>query len=141
VLKNESYTNPSDPNFKNVFLNELGDPQDQVNVNLNLKTGQWLFGYQNRWIGKQYLNTYEDYNSVNGLPPQNTDYAPIVKYPSVMYHNVRVGYDLTKRFNLYVGADNITNKMPPYGLTGIGGGSAIYDNRGRYYYGGLVAKF
>jgi len=37
--------------------------------------------------------------------------------------------------------DNIANKMPPFGLTGVGGGSGIYDNRGRYFYTGLVAKF
>jgi len=140
-LKNESYTNPSDPDFKDVFVGELGDPKDQVNLDVSLKTGRWLFGYQNRWISKMYLNTYEDYNGVNGLPPQNTDYAPIKMYPSVMYHNARVAYDLTKKVNFYVGVDNLTNKIPPYGLTGVGAGSAIYDNRGRYYYTGLVAKF
>jgi outer membrane receptor protein involved in Fe transport len=140
VLKNESYTNPSDPSFRDIFLNELGDPQDQVNVDVNLKSGRWQFGYQNRWIGRMYLNTYEDYNPVNGLPPQNTDYAPIVKYPDVMYHSVRVGFDATPKVNLYFGIDNLTNKIPPYGLTGVGAGSAIYDNRGRFYYTGVVAK-
>ena len=54
VIQNDSFTDPSDPTFADVITNELGDPQDQVNVDLNLKTGRWLFGYQNRWIGKQY---------------------------------------------------------------------------------------
>lgn len=141
VLKNESYTNPADPTFKDVILNELGDPKDQVNVDVNLKKGRWQLGYRNRWIGRMYLNTYEDYNSVNGLPPQNTDYAPIKMYPTMMYHDARIAYDITPRVNLYLGVDNIGDKLPPYGLTGVGGGSAIYDNRGRYYYTGVVAKF
>ncbi|URD61887.1 TonB-dependent receptor [Sphingomonas sp. KRR8] len=141
VLKNESYTNPADPTFVDVFLNELGTPKDTVFASLGLKSGKWLLNYSGRWIGGMYLNTYEDYNSVNGQPPQNADYAPIVKYPSVMYHNIRVGYDITPKFNMYVGVDNLTNRFPPYGLTGVGGGSGIYDNRGRYFYTGVVAKF
>ena len=39
------------------------------------------------------------------------------------------------------GVDKLTNTKPPPGLTGFGGGSAIYDNRGRFYYTGIVAKF
>jgi hypothetical protein len=31
--------------------------------------------------------------------------------------------------------------MPPFGLTGVGGGSGIYDIRGRYGYAGVTAKF
>jgi hypothetical protein len=27
--------------------------------------------------------------------------------------------------------------MPPLGLTGVGAGSSIYDNTGRFFYGGL----
>ena len=44
-------------------------------------------------------------------------------------------------FNFYVGADNIANELPPYGLPGVGGGSAIYNNTGRFFYAGVVAKF
>lgn len=140
-LKNESYTNPSDPTFRNVFIDELGDPSDQVNFNASLKVGKLTVGYQGRWIEGMYLNTYEDYNSVNGLPPQNTDFAPIKKYPNVMYHDVRFALDVNKSFNLYVGVDNVADKKPPYGLTGVGGGSGIYDIRGRYMYAGFQAKF
>jgi outer membrane receptor protein involved in Fe transport len=42
---------------------------------------------------------------------------------------------------MYLGVDNLTNKEPPLGLTGIGGGSSIYDARGRFYYAGVIAKF
>jgi len=86
------------------------------------------------------LNAYEDTFSVQGRPPQNIDYADRRFYPSVFYHDVRLGIDVGPKYNFYLGADNVTNKKPPLGLTGIGGGSAIYDNRGRFYYAGVQVK-
>ncbi len=141
VLKYEQYTNPSDPTFVDVQVNELGNPKDQVNANFSFKRGKVTLGYQVRYIGKMYLNTYEDYNGVNGQPPQNTDFAPIIKYPAVFYHDIKLQLDVTDKLNLYLGADNITNRLPPYGLTGVGAGSGIYDVRGRYMYAGFQAKF
>lgn len=140
-IKNESYTDPTDPNFVNVFIGELADPQDEFSVNTSVKIGAFTLGYQFRFLGEQYLNTYEDYNSVNGQPPQNTDYAPIERYPVVTYSDIRGEVEVSDRFNFYIGVDNIFDKKPPYGLTGVGGGSGIFDNRGRYYYTGFVAKF
>ncbi len=94
-----------------------------------------------RYIAPQYLNTYEDFNSVQGRPPENADFAEIKKYPARWYHDVRLGADITKDYNFYLGIDNLTNTKPPLGLTGIGAGSSIYDVRGRFYYAGVVAKF
>ncbi|MET0179868.1 MAG: TonB-dependent receptor [Novosphingobium sp.] len=141
ILKNEQFTDPATPTFKDVLKSELGDPDDQVNLNASVKRGKLTVGYQLRWIDHQYLNTFEDYNSVNGDPPQNADYAEIKRYPDVFYHDARVAYDVTDRFNLYVGVDNITDRKPPFGLSGVGEFSGIFDNRGRYYYTGVVAKF
>jgi outer membrane receptor protein involved in Fe transport len=59
----------------------------------------------------------------------------------VFYHNVRVAYDVNDKFQIYLGADNVADKKPPYGLSGVGDGSGIYDVRGRYLYTGVVAKF
>ncbi len=141
VIKTESYTNPQDPTFKDVFKSELNDPDDQVNVSVNFKRNKLSVGYQLRWIDHMYVNTYEDYNSVNGLPPQNTDFAPIKKYPAVFYHDINASYDVKKNINLYGGIDNFTNRKPPFGLTGIGAGSGIYDNRGQFFYGGVKVSF
>ena len=141
TLERDSYTNPADPARINRVLGELADPSDEVRVNASFQTGDVTFGYEVRWIDKMYLNTYEDFNSLQGRPAENADYAPIQQYPDVFYHNIRMDYDLNDRFNLYVGLDNVTNKMPPLGLTGVGGGSGIYDVRGRYGYAGFVAKF
>lgn len=141
VLTNRSFLNPTNPNLANSFLRELADPQDEVNVNASIKAGKYTLGYQVRYIGKQYINTYEDYNSINGQPPQNADFADQIFYPAVYYHDVRLGIDVTERFNFYMGIDNMFNRLPPFGLTGVGGGSGIFDNKGRNFYAGVIAKF
>lgn len=141
VYQRSNFNNPTDPNFEDVLVNELGDPGDAYNLSADFKIGKLSLGYSFRFLGAMYLNTYEDYNSVNSLPPQNVDYADVVKYPAVTYHDVRFGYDISNRFNIYGGVNNITDKAPPFGLTGVGGQSAIYDNRGRFMYLGVTAKF
>jgi len=141
VFQTDQFNDPTDPSFKDRFLDELNDPSDAVNVNASLEVGKVTFGYQVRWLDKMYLNTYEDFNALNGLPPQNADYAPIAKYPDVFYHDFRLNVEVNNKFDFYVGVDNAFNKMPPLGLTGVGGGSGIYDNVGRYFYTGFQAKF
>lgn len=141
TLNRNEYTNPSEPDYVDVLLGELGDPKNRVNFDATVKFGKVAIGYQGRFIDKMYLNAYEDYNSVNGGPPQNADYASIKKYPTVFYHDIRMSVDVTEKAQFYLGVDNVGNKMPPYGLTGIGGGSGIYDVRGRYFYLGVKAGF
>jgi hypothetical protein len=48
---------------------------------------------------------------------------------------------VTPRFEFYLGVDNIGNRLPPLGLTGVGPGSGIYDAIGRFFYGGIHANF
>jgi len=141
VINENQYVSATDPEFRDVLLMELGNPQDAFNWNTTLTHGRFSLGYQMRYISKMMLNTYEDFFSVQGRPPENPDYADRKFYPSVFYHDVRLGVDLNKQFNFYGGIDNLANKHPPLGLTGIGGGSSIYDARGRFFYGGVVAKF
>jgi outer membrane receptor protein involved in Fe transport len=141
LFERAAFQNPADPRFKNSFLRELNDPQDEALFRANLKTGPLDLTYGVRFIGKQYLNTFEDYNALNGLPPQNEDYADVKYYGEVFYHNARVGFDVTKQIEVYGGVDNIFSKEPPFGLTGIGTGSGIYDNRGRFFYGGVRTRF
>ncbi|TCP83601.1 TonB-dependent receptor-like protein [Sphingomonas sp. PP-CE-1A-559] len=140
-IQNDTFTNPADPSFKDRLLGELGDPKNRLTFNAGASVGKIGINYGFRYIGASYLNTYEDYNGLNGLPPQNADYAPIKQYPAVGYHDIRFQADVSDRFNTYIGVDNIGNKQPPYGLTGVTDGSGIYDVRGRYLYVGAVAKF
>jgi outer membrane receptor protein involved in Fe transport len=145
VIDRSNFADPTNPNFRNVIVGrkggELGDPRDSFNWNASLERGAITVGYQLRYLSSMYLNTYEDFNSVQGRPPENLDYADRQKYPSRFYHDLRLGIDATRDFNFYVGVDNVADTKPPLGLTGIGAGSAIYDVRGRYFYSGFVAKF
>jgi outer membrane receptor protein involved in Fe transport len=145
VFDRSDFTDPTNPTFKNVIVGknggELGDPRDSFNWNTSLQHGRFTFGYQLRYISHMYLNTYESVNSVQGRPPEDPTFAQQVFYPARFYHDVRLGVDVGPKYNFYLGADNVTNVTPPLGLTGIGGGSSIYDVRGRFYYAGVVAKF
>lgn len=141
VIQRDNFTDPSRPNYKNVITGELGDPSDQFNISTDIKIGKVTIGHSIRWIDKMYLNTFEDYNSVNGEPPQNPDYATIEMYPVVAYHDLRLGVEVNDKFEVNFGVNNVTDKNPPYGLTGVGAGSGIYDNRGRFFYVGATAKF
>ncbi len=141
VIQRDNFTDPARPNFKNVITGELGDPSDAFNISTDVSFGAFSLGYSFRWLDKMYLNTFEDYNSVNGDPPQNPDYADIKQYPIVTYSDFRAGFDVNDKFTFNTGVNNAFNKKPPYGLTGVGSGSGIYDNRGRFFYVGATAKF
>ena len=141
VLDRSNFVSTTDPNFENQQLVELGDPQDAFNWNTSYKWNRFTLGYQMRYISKQVLNVYEDFFSVQGRDPQNADFADRRFYPHRFYHDVRFGVDIGPKYNFYLGVDNLTNTHPPLGLTGTGGGSSIYDNRGRFVYGGVLAKF
>jgi len=140
-LENASFLNPLNPDLGNTANGELGSPKDAFNLDLNLKRGAITFGYELRYIGKMTNGAYENYFSYQGRPPQNPDAFDIKFWPEVWYHDVRIGVDATKNFNFYFGVDNLLNRNPPLGLSGIGDGSGIYSNRGRFFYAGAVAKF
>ena len=141
TLERDSYTNPAEPNRINRILGELGDPENEVNLNADVRIGNVTLGYQMRWIDAMYVNTYEDQNALQGRAPENADWADLQKYPAVSYHDLRVSFDANKQVNVYFGIDNVGDKKPPFGLTGVGAGSGIYDVRGRYFYLGFVGKF
>ncbi|HVF95569.1 MAG TPA: TonB-dependent receptor [Sphingomonas sp.] len=142
TLERNEFLNPADPNRANRILSELGDPDDQVNVNTNVKFGAVTFGYQMRWIDQMTISTFaEDTLSVQGRAPENADYADRQFYPDVFYHDVRFDLQVNPKFNIYVGVDNVGDRLPPLGLTGVGAGSGIYDVRGRYGYVGVKAGF
>jgi outer membrane receptor protein involved in Fe transport len=135
------FQDPANPNFGNRLLSELGNPKDAFNWNSSFSHGPVTVGYQMRYIGKMVVDQYEDWFSFEGRPPQDADYADQTFYPVRIYHDVRASVDIGPKFNIYAGVDNLTNVKPPYALSGIGGGSAIYDAIGRFYYAGVVAKF
>jgi outer membrane receptor protein involved in Fe transport len=146
-LQISNYLDASFPDRENRIMSELGDPQDEFLFNLDLTVSDVTFGYQARYIGKQVLNLYEDFFALNtgcsptACAPNDTDWADRRYYPSILYHDIRVGINVGTDLNFYVGVDNVTNRQPPLGLTGVGAGSGIYNIRGRNYYAGFRARF
>ncbi|MFL6858539.1 MAG: TonB-dependent receptor domain-containing protein [Allosphingosinicella sp.] len=148
-LQISNFTNPTFPQLENRIMSELGDPQDEARFNLDLTVHNVTLGYQARYIGKQVVNLYEDFNAFPGgcnpvsgaCPPFDADWADRLWYPSVLYHNARVSIDVGKEYNFYFGVDNLFDRNPPMGLTGVGAGSGIYSIRGRTFYGGFRARF
>jgi outer membrane receptor protein involved in Fe transport len=141
ALELTQWIDPTNPAYGDRLLSELGNPKDAFNWDTSLKNGRFTFGYRMRYIGKMTVGTYEATNSFEGRPPEDADYSEKAWYPSRIYHDVRLGIDVGPKYNFYMGVDNLTNVKPPYGLSGIGGGSAIYDSIGRFMYAGVQAKF
>jgi outer membrane receptor protein involved in Fe transport len=154
-IKISDFQDPTQPEFEDRILGELGDPEDEFRFDLDLTYGAFLLGYQARFIGPQYVNLYEDYNGLNaGLtgatPPggNNADYSEPRKYPIVTYHNLRFEWnvkggegDFGKDLRFYVGVDNVFDQQPPLGSTATGAFSAIYDYRGRSFFAGFRGRF
>ena len=94
MLERDDFLDPSNPTDGDQALLELGDPKDAFNLNVDYEVGAVSIGYQLRYIGKQVLFNYEDTYSFQGEPPQNADYADTRFYPSTMYQDIRLGYDI-----------------------------------------------
>lgn len=167
LLRLDNYTDPLNPIVPNRQKSELGDPEWAANFNANYDFGGFDITYSLRFIGEQTIGTYEAQNSYIGLcpttgtlagktgytggtctpgqltklDPANFDQFPVVNYPAVFYHSVRLNYELpSKKFNMYFGVENLTDKKPPYGLLGTAGGDP-YDSIGRFFYAGFKANF
>jgi outer membrane receptor protein involved in Fe transport len=148
-----NFQDPVNPDFENRILDEVGDPQDEFRWDVDVTHGEFTLGYRLRYIGSMLISTYEDQNSLNGLPPANLDFADILKTPAVTYHDLRFEWNIENgagpadHLRFYFGVNNLMDRHPPLGspATGAGpgavGSAAIWDFRGRQFYGGFRARF
>ena len=143
VLQRDQFLFPDFPDVPDQILYETGDPKIAFNFSLDWTSGPYTIGYQMRYLGKQLIvgNLAENVFSVGGFPKQNEDFSQFNWFSDVMYHDLRLGFDAGKNFEFYMGVENIFDRLPEFGNTGVGVGSAIFDNRGRYFYAGAIAKF
>jgi len=137
VLRNVTFLDIANPEIPNRIRSELGDPSFAMTFSANYETGALNLGYDMRLVGRQLINSYESEFEFNGNPPTNPGSTGQVFYNEVFYHDVRAEYEIDERFTFYGGVDNLTNELPPLGLTGGGGGSGIFDVFGRTYYAGF----
>ena len=141
ILESSSFLNPLQPAFADTTVSELGFPKDQVSLNLGADFGSFTFDTNFRYLSKQSVGAIENRIAFQDRAPQNLDDFSVPFYPEVLYIGFKAGVDIGERSNFYFGIDNLTDRLPPLGSTGIGAGSAIFDNIGRRFYAGVLAKF
>ncbi len=131
------------------LLGEVGDPRLQVNLSLNLRTGPFDLGYQARYVSRQAVASVglgggiENISTVGGIAPTDADFADSQFIRGIAYHDLRLGYEFSEKLNMYLGVDNVMDRLPPSGLLGNGSvyaADAIWDNVGRYFYAGVLVK-
>lgn len=146
ALKTSNFQDPTRPDYEDRILSELGDPKDEFVFDVDLTFDDFTVGYGLHYIGPMLTSSYEAFYSLQGRPPENEDVRNIREYPEVLYHDIRVAWQLggsgsDQPFEFYAGVDNLFDKKPPLDATGLTSGSAIYDVFGRSYYAGFRARF
>ena len=140
ALMKDNYTDINDPNFIIQQLGNLGDPEWQGTLSLNVSNKLFNFGYRFRGYDKTTILAFETQNSVQGRPPTNPDSYSVVRYPLISYSDLRLDITPKSKFGFYVGVDNLFDQLGPYGL--IGNEAATqYDAVGRFLYAGASFKF
>ncbi len=150
----DNFGNPfvGEPNRVDQFVLEVGDPRFQANFSASLRNGPFTLGYQLRYIGPQAIASVpagggiEDIRQIDNAlnSPTNADFADVEFYSDAFYHDFRLGWEITREFNFYVGVDNAFDRLPQYGVLGNGSNfaaDAIWDNIGRYFYAGAIVRF
>lgn len=143
VRQRDNYPFPGQPDRPDQILQEVGDPQLAINFELGFSRGPLSVDYGLRWLETQYVDFIENIKWVGGQAPTNADFSDIAFTGSVMYHDMRIAYDFRDNLNVYLGVDNISDKLPPLGYTGTTatiGNQGIYSAKGRFFYGGLKWK-
>jgi len=152
-LKISNFQDPTNPNFENRILGEVGDPRDEFRLDLDVSYRQFTLGYRLHYIGPMVISAWEDQNALNGLPPGNADFADVLTVPAISYSDFRLewnipnGGNVAESLRFYVGVENAFDQHPPLGSTATGAGpgavgsAAIWSIRGRTFFGGFRARF
>lgn len=146
------YQNVQDPTIPDRIKGELGNPIYQFNGSLDWTHKKVTFGYALRYIGRQSVADWEQQHAVSGVEgtPYDPNYVDRVYYPHAFYHDLRVAVEIGRNMTFYAGVDNVTNKLPPFGLLGTGttglnsestSTDTLYDNIGRFMYAGVRLHF
>ena len=118
------------PDFVDEEAGELGDPKWVVNFNTTWNWGDFTFNYEFRYLSSQLLVEIDDLAA-------DPDLQDPFKVGSTKFHDIQARYRINDYIQAFVGVNNLAQNFPPLGLSGAGTGSAIFDNIGRYYYGGI----
>lgn len=142
LIDREFFTFISEPNRSTNVVGVVGDPEWEGNFSAGVDFGAITLNYDLRFIDRQLISAFENNFAFQGREPTNTDAFPTRFYPRTFYHDARVTFETNReRFRFYLGVDNIFDTLPPFGATGTGDATGIFNNIGRYFYGGAEVRF
>ena len=116
-----------------------------ANANVGWKLGNFSANWNIRHIGAADMAA-QGVNQATG-DTNTTTTAGFPRIPAHTYHNLRVGYQVSKGAEVYFGVSNVADKEPPFFASGSAGTQALdtvpgyYDVFGRSFFGGLKMKF
>jgi outer membrane receptor protein involved in Fe transport len=141
LIRRNVFTSVTDPTFLTRERTTLGNPDwnAQANVTIGYKNFDLL--YSLRYLSKQSIGAWRTQNVEQDRPPENLDAFPDVFYPAVAYSDIRGSLKVNDEFTVFLGVDNLFDRLPPLDLLGDGAGSAIFPNMGRFFYAGVSANF
>ncbi len=131
---NVTFPFQSDPTSEVRNDSFLGQPELAGNINLTYDRGNWQVNWESRYLDSMSQTRFETLANNPDIQAQNFT-------GGVTYHDLQVRYRFDNGLELYAGGDNIGDKDAPVFLTATGNGSGLYDNIGRFYYGGLRFAF
>jgi len=140
ILDRNFFTSISEPDRLTQEKFTLGDPEWAGQLRLNVGYKDFNVGWTMRYVGKQTVGTWGAQNEEQGRPPTNADQFPVVFYPDVSYHDLRIEKSLGTA-KVYFGIDNLFDQLPPFDLLGTEDGGSIFTNTGRFLYVGVNVKF
>ena len=146
TLERTNFTDPQFPKVGDRQLGELGDPVFSGTLIAGYGFGPFDLRWTARYIGSMTDWSWEDTHAfapacdpISGeCPPFNADVADRINTGSVLYNDVKLTFALKKKYEFYLGVDNLFDKQPPLRLTGAGAGSGIYNGIGRFFYAGFT---
>ena len=78
--------------------------------------------------------------SIVKVAPNNADAFPVVFYPQIIYQDIRIDFQIEKKYSFYLGVNNFMDTLPPLGDLGNVSGSP-FDSFGRYFFAGFEVNF
>jgi outer membrane receptor protein involved in Fe transport len=119
---------------------EIGTPKDKFNATLGFDGRLWGLNLTGTYIGKSFED--DQFLGSFGLGPDAISIKPI------FYLDGQVRFTPIRKFEFYVGVDNMLNTQAPlilsgspFNTTGSNTDEAVYDVFGRRYYAGVRLHF
>jgi iron complex outermembrane receptor protein len=136
----KGFTVPTPGAAPDRIAGEIGTPKDKFNATLGFDNRMWGLNLTGTYIGKSFED--DQFLKAFGLGPDAISIKPI------FYLDGQIRFTPVRKYEFYVGVDNITNVQAPlilsgspFNTTGSNTDEAVYDVFGRRYYAGVRLRF